>query len=376
MAGRPLPAPELAPGMVSVRVVREQMGNNIANQLVTLRGPGQTLTATTDAQGRAQFGDVPPGTIITVEAIVDGETLRSQEFPVPSTAGVRVALIAGLQAAAARDQSARDDAAKQPARRGVVVFGGESRVILEFQDDRLQMFYLLDIVNNARTPIDVGEPLYVVFPEGATGAAALEGSSTLAVVQGDRLRINGPFPPGTTQVQVGFRLPYTSDTATVVQQWPAAMEQLFVAAEKVGDLKISSPQFQQQQEASAGGAPFLMATGGRINAGDSLTLTLSGLPYRSTLMRDIGVGVGLLILALGFLAAFRGRAIRRDQAEELARRREKLFADLVALEEQHRQGRIDPARYASRRQSLVSQLERVMSELDRAPAGGGEDVAA
>ena len=47
-----------------------------------------------------------------------------------------------------------------------------------------------------------------------------------------------------------------------------AVEQLFVAAEKVGNLQIASPQFSQQQEANASGAPFLMATGGRINPGD------------------------------------------------------------------------------------------------------------
>ena len=303
MAGRPLPAPELAVGTVSVRVVREQMGNNIASHPVRLSAAGKTLTATTDAQGRAQFADVPPGTVITVETVVEGETLRSQEFALPATSGVRVALIAGLEAAAGRDRAAREEAAQQPARQGVVVFGGESRVILEFQDDRLQVFYLLDIVNNARTPIDVGEPMYIVFPEGATGAGALDGSSTLAVVQGDRLRINGPFPPGTTQVQVGYRLPYRGETATLSQQWPAAIEQLFVAAEKVGELQIASPQFQQQQEANAGGAPFLMATGGRINAGDTLTVTLTGLPHQSTLIRDVGLGTGLLILLLGFWAA-------------------------------------------------------------------------
>src|SRR5688572_6317339 len=288
MAGRPLPAPELATGTVSVRVVRERMGNNIANHPVTLNVAGQTnaRTATTDAQGRAQFTDLTPGATITVEAVVDGENLRSQEFPVPSGGGVRVALIAGLEAAAARERAEAEAAAKQPARPGVVVFGGETRVILEFQDDNLQVFYLLDIVNGARTPIDIGEPMLIELPEGAAGAGAMEGSSTLATVQGDRIRITGPFPPGTTQVQVGYRLAYSGDSVTLEQKWPAAIEQLFVAAEKVGELRIESPQFSQQQQASAGGAPFVMATGGRINAGETLTLHLSGLPHRSTLMRN------------------------------------------------------------------------------------------
>src|SRR5687767_10365876 len=151
MAGVPLPAPELAAGTVTVRVMREQIGNNIAGQLVTLKSGATTNTAKTDAQGRAQFIEIPAGTMVVASTTVDGETLTSQEFPVPATGGVRVALIAGLQAAAARARTAAEAAAKEPARPGIVVLGGETRIILEFQDDNLQVFYLLDIQNAART---------------------------------------------------------------------------------------------------------------------------------------------------------------------------------------------------------------------------------
>jgi hypothetical protein len=370
MAGRPLPAPELPTGTVSVRLVRERMGNNIVNHPVTLKAADRSLAGTTDQQGRAQFADVPPGTSVTVEAVVDGEALRSQEFAVPATGGVRVALIAGLEAAAARERAEADAAAKQPARAGIVVFGGETRIILEFQDDILQVFYLLDVVNSARTPIDVGQPLVIELPDAATGAATMQGSSSLAMVQGDRIRINGPFPPGTTSVQVGYRLPYRGDRVSIEQKWPAAIEQLFVAAEKVAGLQISSPHFASHREAQAGGTPFLMATGGRINAGETLTLTLSGLPHRSTIVRDVGVGAGLLVLAIGLWAGFTGARTGGARGAQLAERREKLFADLVALEEQHRRGRMDESRYAGQRQSLVAQLERVMGELDGASLEG------
>ena len=256
-----------------------------------------------------------------------------------------------------------------------MVFGGETRIILEFQNDNLQVFYLLDIVNNARFPVDIGNPIYIEFPTGAAGAGAMEGSSPLATVQGDRLRINGPFPPGTTQVQVGYRYPYSGSTASLVQKWPAAIEQLFVAAEKVGDLRISSSQFSQQQEANAGGTPFLMATGPRLNAGETLTIQLSGLPHHSMMMRNVGLAAGALILLAGLWFAFRGRPVDRDEAE-LAKRRERLLTDLVKLESQRQQGQVDERRYAARRQSLVAQLERVMGELDRGPSGSGEGVAA
>lgn len=365
MAGQPLPAPELPAGTVSVRVVRERMGNNVAGHPVSLRVGDRTLDGKTDDQGRATFPSIAGGTRVVAETVVDGESLRTQEFTMPPNVGIRVALIAGLQAAAAREQAERDAAAQQPARTGIVVFGGESRVILEFQDDNLQVFYLLDIVNQARTPIDIGEPMFLILPEGAIGAGALEGSSTAATVQGDRVRINGPFPPGTTQVQVGYRFPYAGDTAVLTQQWPAPFEQLFVAAEKVGNMQMTSPQFQQTQDANAGGAPFLMAQGGRLNAGDTLTITLTGLPHRNRLVRDVGLGAGVLILLIGLWAALTGPRASRTHVQELQKRRERLLADLVTLEEQRRQRRIDERKYVSRRQALMTQLERVLGELDQ-----------
>jgi hypothetical protein len=370
IAGRPLPAPELANGVVSVRVVRERMGNNIANQTVLLKTPDRTLTATTDDQGRAQFTGIVPNTVVSAETVVDGETLTSQSFPVPAQNGVRVALIAGIAAAAARERAAAEEGARQPARPGVVVFGGESRIIVEFQNDNLQVFYLLDIVNAARTPIDTGGPLFVDLPGVATGASTMQGSSALAVLQGNRLRLNSPFPPGTTSVQLGFRVPYRGDTVTLTQTWPAAFEQLFVAAEKIGTMQMSSPQFGQQREADASGTPFLMGTGGRINPGQTLTLTLTGLPHRSTTTRDVGLGLGVLILLGGLWAGIRGTPSSDGHGGELKKRKDKLFADLVSLEEQHRRGRLDQERYLARRETLMGQLERVLGELDRDPAGG------
>jgi hypothetical protein len=381
MAGRPLPAPELPAGTVSVRLFRERVGNNIVNHPVTLSGlkAGPT-TLSTDEQGRAQFSGIAPGTMVSAEAIVDGETLRSQQFPVPASGGIRVALVAGLEAARNRERADAEAAAKEPARPGMVIFGGESRIILEFQDDMLQVFYLLDVVNSAKTPITIPEPLVIELPVGAQGAGAMEGSSPLAMVQGDRIRISGPFPPGTTGVQLGYRFRYSGSNATLTQRWPAAIEQLFVAAEKVGNLQIASPQFESTRETQANGTPFLMATGGRVNAGDTLTITLSGLPYHNRIVRDVGLGAGLVILGIGLWIGTRRRPQGKNQTTQLEQRKEKLFGELVQLEEQRRTGRVDEARYASRRQTLMTHLERIMGELDRASdapsGGGGEGVAA
>src|SRR4030095_5543899 len=50
--GKALPAPELPSGTVTVRVVREAIGNNIADQDVRVTVGGMTRTARTDDQGR------------------------------------------------------------------------------------------------------------------------------------------------------------------------------------------------------------------------------------------------------------------------------------------------------------------------------------
>lgn len=375
MSGMPLPAPELAPGTVTVRVVRERMGNNIADHPVTIRGGSLERSARTDAQGRAVFEGLPSGARVHAETLVDGEILTSDEFAVPSSGGTRVALIAGIAEAQAREKTAAEAGAKEAPRPGVVTFDGETRIILEFQDDNLQVFYLLDIVNNARTPIDPGAPLVIELPPEAVGAGAMEGSSPLASINGGRVTITGPFPPGTTSVQIGYRMPWTGDSATIAQRWPAAMEQVFVAAEKVGALGLRSAQFTAQQEASAGGAPFVMATGARLNAGDVLTVQVTGLPNRGTALRNAGLAAAGLLLVVGGWAAWRGSPERRDKQAQLQARREKLFGELVALEQQ--QDRLDARKYAARRQTLMGQIERVMGELDHVPGAerGSEGVA-
>lgn len=373
IAGRPLDAPELPDGTVTVRVVRERMGNNVADQPVTIRGGGVEKTVRTDAQGRATFEGLPTGTTVHAETLVGDEILTSDEFAVPARGGMRIALIAGIAEAQARERAAAEEAAKAPPRPGIVTFGGESRIILEFQDDELQVFYLLDIVNAARTPIDIGAPMVLQLPDAAAGAGALEGSSPLASINGDRVSIRGPFPPGTTSVQFGYRMPWTGDSVRIAQQWPAAMERLFVAIQKVGQVALQSPQLTAQQEARAGNTPFIMATGGRLNAGETLTLDISGLPNRSTTLRNVALTVAALILLVGAGAAWRGSPERAERQAALDARREALFRDLEALERQR--ATLAPERYEARRQSLVAQLERLLAEIDRDTAVAAPSVA-
>jgi hypothetical protein len=362
MSGVPLPAPELPNATVTVRVVRERMGNNVPDQVVTLRFGTSARTATTDAQGRAQFEGIPPGTVVQAIATVDNETISSQQFSVPGRGGVRVALVAGIATAAARDKAAAEAAANEPARPGVVEIGPESRIVIEFQDDTLTVFYLLEIVNNARTPIDTGGPLQFELPSGAAG------SSPNAIVRGDLVTITGPFPPGKTIAQVGFSLPQAGESLTLRQQWPAAMAQVFVGVEKIGDMRMSSPQLTETRDMNSNGAIFMMGTGGRVNAGETLEVHLSGMPAHGHAPRNVALALTALIFAAGAWFAFSPAKAHAAQDAALRSRREKLMNEVVSLERKRRQKGLSDADEA-KLQRTTAELERVVAELDRAGDG-------
>jgi hypothetical protein len=367
IAGTPLPAPELPARTVTVRVVRERMGNNVAGQDVTLTVGADTRTLKTDAQGRAQFDGLSVGAMVQATTVVDGETLTSQQFAVPAAGGVRVALIAGIAAAKAAEKVAAEAAAREPARPGVVEIGPESRIIIEYQDDNLTLFYLLEIVNNARTPIDIGGPMLIKLPTGAAGASAMQGSSPNVSAQGDMLTITGPFPPGKTLAQVGFSLPQAGATLRLEQTWPAALAQVFVGMEKIGNMQIASPQLTDVREMNSEGQPFIMATGGRINAGETLVLNLTGLPAHSMLPRNVALIATVVIFGVGAWFALSPRKAHAAQHAKLLARREKLMDEIVALERKRRQKSLSAADEA-RLQRATADLERVVAELDRGAA--------
>ncbi len=328
-----------------VRLFRERIGNNVPNHPVTLEGPQGTKNATTDAEGRAGVHRLDGGRFRRACAPTSmAKRCNRRSSKIAPQGGARVALIAGIAAAAAKEAADAAEGAKQPARPGVVALGNQTRVIIEFQDDNLTVFYILDLVNAARTPIDTGNPLVFDLPEGARAASLLEGSSTLGSMRNGKLVITGPFPPGSTTLQLAYQLPWHGTSVEIHQAWPVALDDVFVAVEKIGGLALSSPQLAQQQEGQASGQAFIMGVGPRLNAGQPLAITISGLPNRSSWMRNVGVGLTSLILLLGAWAAFTARPAREAKAETFAARRESLFAELVKLERRHARHESDPGR--------------------------------
>jgi hypothetical protein len=195
----------------------------------------------------------------------------------------------------------------------------------------------------------------------------MQGSSPQATVAGRKVNVAGPFPPGQTQVQVAFSLPYTGSSVRLDQEMPVALSQVTLLVEKVGDMRMESSQLSSHRDIRAENDIYMLGQGPGLSAGRTLTATIAGLPHAPLWPRNVALALAVVVLAAGAWAAFRpGRAVAEDSArrQKLDQRRERLFADLASLEAQRRSGSLDDVRYASRRAELVRALERVYAALD------------
>jgi hypothetical protein len=376
MSGIPRPVTDLPPGVVSVRLIRGDLSNNIPNHPVELHIGDEVRRASTGGDGRAEFRDLRGGAMVKAVAVVDGERLESETFPAPSQGGIRLMLVATDKEKEARAA----EEANRPAIAGEVIIGRASQIVIEPDEELVRVYYLLEIVNTARAPVSPARPMMFDVPSGALNTTILEGSSPQASATGPRVRVLGPFPPGRTVVQVAYALPAPGGSVELSQAFPSDLEQLAVVVKKTGDAALSSPQIARQQEMPSRGETFIAAAGeGTIPAGTPFTLSITGLPHHSPWPRRLALLLAGGIVVAGVVASRRtpGSAPGEEGGQGRSRliaRREKLFQELVKLEHERRRGGMDAETYARRRERLVSALEQVYAALD--DEGSGTGVAA
>lgn len=350
MSGTPLPTAEMPDGTVSVRVVRESLGNNQAGVSVSLSGDGVSTSADTDAEGRAIFSGMRPGAVVTARAVAQGETVASQAFPVPAQGGVRLILALGLGGG----ESGASEASAAAAVPGRVVLGAQTRTIVEVVDGGLEVFHVFEIANIAETPVDVGAPIEFVMPEGARTITLLEGSTSQARVFERKLVIAGPFASGRTMAQVAYRLGYDGPTATIAVPLPLPMIQTNLIVRRLGDTRVVAPVLPQSREAQAEGRTYWTGTGPGLNAGDTLTVTLEGLPYHSRWPRYTALGVAGAVVLVGLWLAVARPVNPAPRIAALEARRRDLL---------DRVRRLEPDA-ADARAVLLDELEGVYAMLD------------
>jgi hypothetical protein len=362
MSGIPRPDGQMAPGTVSVRLIRGELSNNIIGHPVELHIGDKVQTLKTDAAGRVEFSGLTPGTTVSAVAVVDGERLESQAFPIQTQGGVRLMLVATDK----EKERQKAEEAKLPPITGQVVLGSDSRIVIQPGEDAISVYYILEIMNTARAPVNPVTPMLFDVPRAAISTTVLQGSSPLASNSGNHVRISGPFPSGKTSVEIGMDLPLSDGAVSFQQTFPATLESLAIIAKKSGDMKVSSPQIERQQETSIEGTPVIIGAGGTIPAGRAISVSLSGLPHHSSMPRRIALTLAALVALAGIWASMNrdDPSSRAAERKRLVARREKLFQDLVRLENDQRRGRIDARRFSARREELLGSLEQVYGALD------------
>jgi hypothetical protein len=304
-----LPSPDVPVGTVTVRVIRGSLANNVVGQTVDVTVDGSKRSLTTDANGRVQVSGLKPGTQVKAVAVVDGERVESKDFAIGST-GIRVMLVATDPNAPVSAPPAAS-AAAGPATRGTVVFGPESRIVAEMAEDRLNVYYLMDILNSGTAPVDIGGPLTLDLPREARAASLLSDSSKQATVNGARVIVLGPFAPGPTHVRVGFELPTTGGVAHISSTLPVTLPQLIVIVAQTGGLDLVSPQLSAKREVTDEGQRILVGTGPSLQQGQTLQVDITGVPHAALWPRYLALALAGSIMITGIWAAATAKPRRR-----------------------------------------------------------------
>ena len=306
VSGQPLPSPDLPAGTLTVRVIRGAITNNVPNQDVEITVDGRTRHLMTDASGHVEVSGLTPGAHAKAVAVVDGERIESKDITIGPT-GIRVMLVA-------HDRSSAGAAAAAPgvtAVPGTVAFGPESRVVAEMSQDQLNVYFLMDVVNGSQAPVETDGPLILDLPREARGAALLQDSSQQALVKDARVIVTGPFAPGKTAVRVGFELPTGGGTAHVSSRLPASLPQVIVILGQSGGLDLVSPQIATKREVTDEGQRILVGTGPALQAGDTLSFDITGVPHHPVWPRNLALALAGSIMATGVWAGVTARPRRK-----------------------------------------------------------------
>jgi hypothetical protein len=310
-SGVPLPATDIPAGTISVRVVRGSFANNLTGVDVAFDVNGSTRTIKTDGQGRAEVEGLPAGASVQASTTVDGEHLETQPITVGST-GIRFVLVAsspGGAGAVGAGAAAAEPAV--PARTGTVVLGRGSRIIADYSNERLSIYYSLEVVNASAAPVDTGGPLVVDLPSSARSATVMAGSTPQATASGSHVTVTGPFASGTTTVNIAFELPFSGATARVEQKWPVQAQSFAIFALKSGDIDLSSAQISSKQSSVQQGQALVLGLLPALEPGQPLEFEVTGLPHHAVWPRYLALAAAGIVTSLGVWAAF-GPTSRRS----------------------------------------------------------------
>ena len=362
MSGLALPSSELPDGTLSVRVVRQSLGNNVVGASVSISGGGANETAPTDESGRAIFSGLTVGATVVATVTVDGETVRSQPIQVPPSGGMRTILAVGLGGAAATPGAPpAAPAPTTPATPGTVVLGPQSRHIVDFNNEMLEVLHVFEFANAADSPVSVPQPITIAMPADAEQVTLLDGSASTARVFQQSLVVAGPFAPGRTMAQVVYRLPISGARREIALTLPVASMATNVIVRRLGETHLVEPTLPQSREAEAEGRKYFTGTGPGLPAGGTLRIVVDGMPHHPRWPRYTALGVAAAIAIVGLWVLFRVPVDAAARLKALEAQRSALLTRLQRLE---REGEPGTGELRDERDGLLRDLEGIYALID------------
>ncbi len=361
----PAPASDLPAGTLEVTVMGED-NKPLANHKVTMGqaatgGEVRAFEAVTSDRGLARFDDLSTapdvGYLLVTE--IAGTRIGSRPFRMPAENGMRLPRLA--PPARTNDPS-------------ILSFDQASRFIFEVREDFLFVGQVLSFRNESDKVYDGGPGgLFLPLPKEMTSFQPFSDSAKVEEVKGKGLLMLTPVPPTgprekTIQARFAYLLPtYGDDTLEFEQPMPLGMKAPLLIIPDSHNLTVKGEGLRTlPKEKDQQGKPISLYELSSIEPGGTIKLTFSGLPKVDRTGHLIVIVLTLVLVAWGVWGvasvkrADTGKVDRKRQ--DLRNRREKLFDELVAIEQRRRGGaEVD----GNRREQLVSQLESVYRDLHR-----------
>ncbi len=332
------------------------------------QAPQPERAATTDAQGRYRFGNLPTGADYgyVVYTVFQGVEYTSKRTALTDTKPkAAIPLLAY--------GSTNDDSAIQVKH--------VSTVVLDVNKETQAMFalqtYVFDnptkrtfrpVVDGPSGPMGL---LRFSLPPNATQLSAMGELSSREVIQTDRgFGTDLPLRPGQTEVSFTYQVPYRDPTGVLAFEltmpYPTGEFRLMTPQKQARfssrDLRKDKPQKLFQNP----GDTFDVMLGSSLPARTKLSISASNLPVNVHPLRSDnpwlwGGSAGLLVLLIASAFALWRRVPERGvDAHNAIEEREGLVAALAVLEQQHEAGVVDERSYQRerelRRQRLLALL--------------------
>ena len=343
------PTAELPAGTIAVEVI-DQAGAPVADAAVRLgvmeqSGGRSSESCVTNEAGSCMFSDLARDSTHSYRVNVpyNGALYSSTPFRLDPESGQRVRVVR-LPTTTDADR----------------VFQVLGRTMVEFNDDRAHVTQEARLAN-------LGGATYV-FPEGGLaiglppGASAFESRAMMTDqrVSGsdDGFAISGSLPPGRTTLTWAYNIPLTGQTLTLEQAVPFRTMEYQVITDYIDGMSLEVEGFGVGR-VHDGADRRLLVAGVMRRPGDPridpLRIHVRGIPGGGPLP-FLAVGLGLVLLGLGFILVFRPSDERQVLAKARDERRRELLDEIASLEADRRAERVGPTFYTHQRRELTDEL--------------------